>query len=817
MKSNRSRYPDRASEALFEKAGLRARSASARASASPPTRKSVWPDALIAAALTAPRSLTTQLKQGVNGTSRERRENGSGISRLVLAVFLLVPRILQAQPATNQTHWAFLPPLRPATPSVTNETWVRNEIDRFVLARLEQATLTPSPEADRATLIRRLSFDLIGLPPTPEEVKAFVADNGPEAYEKMVEGLLASPHYGERWGRHWLDVAGYADSNGYFDADTDRPLAYKYRDYVVKAFNDDKPFDRFIEEQIGGDELAGYQADGDVTPEMVEPLIATHFLRNAPDGTGESDGNPLEQKVDRYSVLEGTVQIIGSAFLGLTVQCARCHNHKFEPISQEEYYQLQALLRPAYDPEHWIKPNDRALPVALRSVRQENKRQTEKFERESKALKESLEGLIAPFRKLAVEENLARLEEPIRAKIREAFETKEKQRTEEMKALLKKHETLVQIKDDDLGLRFPDLAASYRALKDALRKKEAERPAKLPQIAVLTEPAAEPPRHHLLVRGIYANEGREVQPGVPAALCSADNRFSLKSSGRRLTFARWLTSPKNPLVARLIVNRIWQRHFGEGLVSTVDNFGVTGAKPTHPELLDYLATEFIGSGWRVKVLQRLIVGSATYRQAGARRATAYAVDPENKLLWRFRLQRLDAESLRDAMLFVAGELDPAIGGPFVPAEKTEEGQFVVPEKNPGAKRRSLYLQQRRTKPVTLLDLFDGAQMNPNCTRRSAATVPLQSLALLNSDFVRARAKALARRLLEDAGDDPGPAIRQAFNRCLGRDPNADERIAAAEFLKTQSLQYTDKAHLRESVWSDFCQMLLASNPFLYVE
>jgi hypothetical protein len=722
-----------------------------------------------------------------------------------------------------QNHWAFKPPVRPPEPEVKKQKWVRNAIDRFVLARLEKERLAPSGEAGRVTLIRRLSFDLTGLPPTPEEVQAFVSDARPGAYGVLVDRLLASPHYGERWGRLWLDAAGYADSNGYFDADTDRPLAYKYRDYVVHAFNEDKPFDRFIQEQIAGDELAGYQTGGDVTPEMVEPLVATHFLRNAPDGTGESDGNPLEQKVDRYSVLEGTIQIIGSAFLGLTVQCARCHDHKFEPITQEEYYQLQAILRPAYNPERWIKPNERVVAIARRAEREENKQQTEKFEREIKALKESLEGAAAPFRKLAVNANLAKLDEATQTNVLKALETKEKQRTEEMKALLKQHESLVQIKDEDLLKQFSELAPGYNALKESAKKREGERPVQLPQIAALTELGTEPPPHHILTRGIYANEGRLVSPGVPAVLCTSNNSFFVasnktsKSSGRRAALARWLTSPENPAVARLVVNRIWQRHFGEGLVPTLDNFGVSGAQPTHPELLDYLAAELVQSGWRVKALQRLIVTSAAYRQSSALRDEPFAADPDNTLLWRFRLRRLDAESLRDAMLSISGELDRTLGGPCVPAERTEEGQFVVAEKNAGARRRSLYLQQRRTKPVTMLDLFDGAQMNPNCNRRSTATVPLQSLALLNSDFVRRRSNAFARRILNEAAADPGKGIAAAFELGLGRGPTPEEQGAAEEFLKSQAFQYANNAKVQESVWTDFCQMLLASNAFLYVE
>lgn len=705
-----------------------------------------------------------------------------------------------------------------------DRAWARNGIDLFVLARREKERLAPSPETDRGTLIRRLSFDLVGLPPTPEDIEAFEMDNRSDAYEKLVERLLASPHYGERWGRHWLDAAGYADSNGYFDADTDRPLAFKYRDYVIQSLNADKPMDRFIQEQFAGDELAGFDPDSDVTPEMVEPLVATHLLRNAPDGTGESDGNPLEQKVDRYAVLEWNVQIIGSAFLGLTLQCARCHDHKFEPVTQEEYYRLQAILRPAYDPEHWLKPNERAVTIASRATREENKRQTEKYEKEVKALTESLEGVIVPFRKLALEENLSKLEEAARAEVRKALDTPEKMRNEEMKALLKRHEALVTIKEEDLVKRFADLGPAYQSLKDSLKQRESERPVRLPQIAALTERPGNPPAHRMLVRGSHASEGREVQPGVPAVLCGSSNVYEsklrsavTKSSGRRSALARWLTSPENPVVARVFVNRVWQRYFGRGLVATVDNFGVSGGRPSHPELLDFLAAELVESGWRLKPLHRLIVTSATYRQSSRSRDDAFALDPDNRWLWRFPLKRLDAESLRDAMLVASGELDPAAGGPYVPTTSTDEGQLVVKEETPGALRRSVYLQQRRTKPVTVLDLFDGAQMNPNCAQRTVSTVPLQSLTLLNSEFARSRSTSFARRLLSESGSDSSRRITRAFVLATGRSANSEELNAAKEFLDSQRRHYESKPDAEVAAWSDFCQTLFAGNAFLYVE
>ena len=731
------------------------------------------------------------------------------------------PIATSPRPQTNAvTHWAFKPPTLIDLPDVAQKTWPRSPIDFFILAKLEHAKLSPSAEADRTTLIRRLKFDLLGLPPAPAEIAEFLADPDPKAYERLVERFLASPHYGERWGRHWLDVAGYADSNGYFNADSDRPLAWKYRDYVIRSINNDKPFDQFIREQIAGDEWAGYQPGGDITPDMIEPLIATHFLRNAPDGTGESDGNALELQVDRYSVIEGTAQLIGSAFLGLTVQCARCHNHKFEPITQEEYYQLQAILRPAYDPENWLKPNERALTVGTRAERERRKQQIEKQDRELKAYQESFEGLAKPFRKLAQEERLQTLPEPDRTELRKALEKQEKERSAPMKQLVEKHAALVQIKEEELLSRFPEMASGYKALQSLIRKEEENKIPPLPQITALTEPAGKPPAHHLLTRGNYTKPGREVEPGVPAILSAGAGSYRPgvgQTSGRRTALANWLTSPGNPMTARLMANRIWQRHFGGGLVATADNFGVTGAKPTHPELLDWLAREFVRSRWSVKALHRLIVHSAAYRQASALREDGFRLDPDNQLLWRYPLRRLEAEAIRDAMLFVGSELDLQMDGPFIPSTQTEEGEQVVNEKEPGAKRRSLYLQQRRTTPVSMLDLFDGAKMNPNCVQRTPSTVALQSLALLNSEFVRARSKAFARRVLAEAGRDQAKRIAVAFQLACGRLPNEAESSSAQEFLKEQSTLYGGKPEAEQAPWTDLCQMLFASSAFLYVE
>jgi hypothetical protein len=721
--------------------------------------------------------------------------------------------------AEAQKHWAFQPVRATAPPKVKKSNWLKTPVDNFILARLENEKLQPSPEAERATLIRRLSFDLIGLPPSIEEVREFMQDKRPDAYELLVERLLESPHYGERWGQHWLDVAGYADSNGYFDADSDRPLAWKYRDYVIRAVNSDKAFDEFVREQIAGDEMAGYKPDGDITPEMVDKLVATHFLRNGPDGTGESDGNAMELTVDRFAVIESTMQILGSSLLGITVQCAKCHDHKFEQFTQADYYGMQALLRPAYNPEKWLKPKERLMTIGTQAERAANKARIDAFEKELKALKESQEGLLKPLRKLLTDEKLQRVPQEQRAGVTKALETKEKDRNAQMKELLKKFPEVAEAKDADIEKRFPDLATSIRASAAAIGRLEKMRPTPLSQISVLVEPSGPAPTVHVLARGNYAKPAAEVSASVPGVF-GAEN-FSVRqctgSSGRRLAFAKWVTSPQHPTFARLAVNRIWQQHFGIGLVATPENFGLAGAKPTHPELLDYLATSFVRSGWSTKALHRLIVNSATYRQSGELREPEFKQDQDNRLLWRYPMHRLGAEAVRDAILATTGEIDRKMAGPFVPKAKTADGEYVINENEPGAHRRSIYLQQRRTNPVTFLDVFDAARMNPNCVQRIQSTVPLQSLSLLNSSFIRTRSKVFAEALLTQKDKATGRLIARAFQMALGRGPSPEELEAAQDFLSKQLAEYSGKANQEPAAWTDFCQMLFASNAFLYVE
>jgi len=680
--------------------------------------------------------------------------------------------VSRAAPGTD--HWAFAPMAQPLPPSPHERRRVRTPVDCFIQNALEQAGLTLGPDADRATLIRRLSFDLTGAPPRPEEIAAFLDEPDPDAYISLVDRLLGSACYGERWGKFWLDASGYADSNGYFDADTDRPLAYRYRDYVIHAFNADRPLDRIVREQVAGDELAGERRGPDAVPAVIDQLIATHFLRNGQDGTGESDGNPDEVRVDKYAVLEGAIQIIGSSLLGLTLQCAKCHDHKFEPVTQKEYYQLQAVLYPAFNLEHWQKPNDRVVIAGLRDERMQ-------WEAHEKAIDAQIESIKRKF------------------------------------------------------ASGPDAAKQEKSLKQAIEAANKERLPNPGRIAWVGDVSSNPSEIPILVRGNLAAPGAKVGPGVPAFLTDPDNRYEPKppfagsgSTGRRLALARWLTKPGSrpaALLARVLANRIWQHHFGAGLCTTSDNLGYTGSTPSHPELLEFLAGELVRSGWSAKALHRLILTSSVYRQASAPQTKAARVDPDNHLLAQFPLRRLDAEAIRDGMLAASGELDDHQGGPYIPTSRTESGEVVVDDGAAGATRRSVYLQQRRTQTISLLEVFDAPSIVTTCTRRLPSTIPLQSLSLLNAGFVVARAQKLAERLVHDCKDaavgqaNTDARITRAFLLTAGRVPDQNERSVARRFLETQPSRYPSRAEpdARHQAWTDFCQMLFASNAFLYVE
>jgi hypothetical protein len=740
----------------------------------------------------------------------------------IFCITLLLTVQATEKPAAPVTHRFFQPVQAPTPPTVRGP--VRTPIDRFILATLEAKQLAMNPEVDRATLIRRVSFDLTGLPPTLVELDAFLNDKAPNAYEKMVDSYLSSPHYGQRWGKYWLDAAGYADSNGYFNADSDRPLAWKYRDYVVSSFNADKPYDQFVREQLAGDELAGYTPTGDVMPAMVNSLVATHFLRNAPDGSGESDGNPDEVRTDRITVLEGNIQNMVNCLLGLTVQCARCHDHKFEPITQKEYYRLQAILFPVYNPDRWTKPNDRFVQVGTKVDIAARQRLTEQVDKQIKALKDGLSAFTEPLRDQLLDERLIEIDSATRNSILEAVKTPRDKRTSDHKKLLKKHAKLVDMSESDLEKRFPVYGPFREQTKKAIAEREKESPTPVERISAFVETDAQPAVHHLLKRGLHNQPTDEVQPGVPAALITAKNSFQIAhpskgtiTSGRRSALAKWLTSAENPLFARVMVNRIWQHHFGTGLVATVDNLGQSGSKSSHPELLDYLAAEFMNKGWSIKSLHRHIMHSAVYRQSSSPRKELASIDPDDRLLARFPVRRLDAEAVRDAMLQISGELDATSGGPAVPSKRTAEGIVVIEDATPGAFKRSLYLQQRRTQVVTFLQLFDAPSIVTTCGTRSPSTVPLQSLALLNSEFARGRSKTFATRLATEAGNSLNKQLDLAYQLTCARLPTSEERSLCETFLTAQQQVYAKEKDAENRAWIDLCQMLLSSNAFLYVE
>ena len=902
-------------------------------------------------------------------------------------------------------HWAFKKLAVIVPPSVKNQKPIRNQIDRFIESALERDGQEISQEAPRQRLIRRVSLTLTGLPPSPESVKAFISDTAPNAYQSMVEQFLASPQYGERWGKYWLDAVGYADSNGYFNADSDRPLAYRYRDYVIKAMNKDMPLDRFLREQIAGDEISGFTPGQTVTTEVADRLIATHFLRNGQDGSGESDGNPDEVRVDRYTALESSQQIIASSLLGLTMQCAKCHSHKFEPITHEDYYQFQAILSPVFPAATdslWIKPQARFVLAPTSDQKRE-------FERNIKELDEKVAKLQSRFStwvsgnrpkgevlfkddfdqgialtprwsNVAPSDNQPGGSPPVTVdankapsarqlggrleiiagitsdswltteqsfdwtpdKLGEAIQVTfdlvdtrlndQAKRAERVGYFISTHDfnddgklsggnilvdghpstgTSVIVdypgKDSNpkgaigrtgyvagknYGVRVTNIGNSQFRLEQlidgfpeephltlskedlpsggfgfeyhsdrsfvvdhvmierfgetnakdrnsiAIRNEEFRRRQKELdllknqasglknnppfKISWATDVNSSPPETHLLIRGDYAKPGAVMAASPISALSANKTPFQTtkpvgaRTTGRRLALANGLTDPNeraSSLLARVQVNRIWQSYFGTGIVSTPENLGLSGSPPSHPELLDWLAGELIQAGWSLKHVHRLILNSGVFRQSSDTTVTS---TNDNRLLGRFPAVRLDAETIRDSMLYVSGELDSSMGGPYVPIQANADGAVVISESDQGGRRRSVYLQQRRTQVVSLLQVFDAPTIVFNSLRRPRTAMPLQSLALMNSDFVRARAQSFAGHILDQKLDEPS-RIRLAFMKAYSRTISEDEEISASQFIKNQEQLYAPSSEARSKAWIDFCQSLLMSNEFLYLD
>jgi hypothetical protein len=640
-------------------------------------------------------------------------------------------------------HWAFLPPKHRPAPEVANRNWVRNDIDAYVLARLEAEKIAPSPQADQVTLIRRLSLDLLGLPPTPQEVAAFLADTRPGAYERLVDRLLASPHYGERWGRHWLDMARYADSDG-FEKDTGRPFAWRYRSWVIEALNRDLPFDEFTIEQLAGDLLPGA---------TLEQKIATGFHRNTltnREGGVDREQFRVEQVVDR-------VNTTAKVFLGMTMGCCQCHDHKFDPFTQREYYQLFSF----FDSDVEVD-----LPAPLPGEIEPYKIKKTEFDRK----KAELQAVLAAYKK----EQLPANEQKWEAALQPADRAK---LPAQVAALLLVEPAKRNAKQkQEVDAHYAKLDPRLVELTKAVAAHEQAAP-KLTQAQTLAVGA--PRKTHVMIRGDFLRPGVEVEPGTPAVLPPPLHAAEKKT---RLDLAKWIVDPANPLTARVTVNWVWQRYFGRGLVVTLEDFGTQGNRPSHPELLDWLATELVRQKWSLKALHKLIVTSATYRQSSKARPELVARDPVNVLLARQNRLRLEAEIVRDVALASSGLLNPTIGGPSVrppqPAgisELTYAGSARwVESTGPDRYRRGLYTWFQRTSPYPMLMTFDAPNSNVCCVRRERSDTPLQALTLMNDAVFVECAQALGRRVLTEKSGGCPERIRYAFQLCLGREPRASE-------------------------------------------
>jgi hypothetical protein len=738
----------------------------------------------------------------------------------------------------ERDFWAFRPPQPVPVPAVRHPAQLRNPIDAFILQRLEQKGLLISPEADRPALMRRLYLDLTGLPPEPAEVLAFVADRDPRAYEKMVDRLLASPRYGERWGRHWLDVAGYADSEGKREQDQPRLFAYRYRDYVIQSLNADKPYDRFLLEQIAGDELLDYEHAPEITPEMCDNLVATGFLRMAPDPTWY---NLTDFVPDRVDVVADEIDVLSAAVMGVTLKCARCHSHKFDPIPQRDYYRLVDILKGAFDEYDWMKSNwhfslsmgqrsDRDLPYVTTAERRQWEAHTAALQKEISALRADLDRQAAAVAKKYFEERLAQLPEVLRDDVRAALGTPAQKRNTVQAYLAAKFEK--SLRPDRQELRKIDAKFNQQA-EESERRIGALEAKRLPEpkVRALWD-RGEPSPTYLYRRGDYLSPGRLVGPGVPSVLTDGKTPFEVKppwpgakKTGRRLALARWLTKPDHPLTARVIVNRLWKHHFGVGLVKTLDNFGKTGARPTHPELLDWLAREFIRQGWSLKAMHRLIVTSAAYRQASLITPDREKLDPDNVLYSRMPLQRLSAEQLYDTMLLVAGRLNETRFGPPDSVEVRPDG-LVTPAGTVAGWRRSIYVQQQRKVVVTHLENFDFPQMNPNCIDRRDSTVVPQALHLMNNGMVHQLADRFAHRVEQQAGPDPSKQIEWVYLVALSRLPSAAEKEAGLADLARLTKHWAqhvaraaqpDANEAAQKALATYCHAIMNAAEFLYVD
>ncbi len=712
----------------------------------------------------------------------------------------------------EREYWAFQPIRRPTVPPVVAAERVRTPIDAFLLARMEPVGLTLARDAEKVTLIRRAYLNLIGLPPTPEQVEKFLTDNGRHAWECLIDELLDSPHYGERWGRHWLDVAGYADSEG-SDRDEIRPWAYKYRDWVIRAFNQDMPFDEFITWQLAGDELTERPLKN-MSPRQIEKLTATGFLRMAADGTGSKN-----DEESRNQVMADTIKIVSSSLLGLSVGCAQCHDHRYDPISQVDYFRLRAVFEPAINYKQWIQPNGRRISL----LTDEDIAKASAIEEQAKVKDAERAKKQREFMEAALQAELAKFEEPTRGQLQEAHRTAGDKRTDAQKALLEKHPSIGKLHPGVLYQYNQKAADKLKEIDKQITEIRAKKPVGN-FLRVLTEPNDTAiPSTQLFYRGDFRQPRFEVKPGGLTVAAPAESPFaiaasdaSIPTSGRRLAYARWLTSGRHPLVARVLVNRFWLHHFGKTFVATPDEFGKLGSLPTHPELLDWLADEFMAKGWSLKHLHRLIMTSTVYRQQSSRSELAQEVDGANDLYSHFPVRRLEAEVIRDSILAVSSRLDAVQFGQAVAVSADDAGQIIVKGEQ---QRRSVYLHVRRTQPVALLKSFDAPVMEVNCGKRESSTVATQSLMLMNSNFVLQSSQAFAQRISSDESKPVNEQLAYGWQLAYGRTPTPEERVMAESYLSEQRELLESRQHEspNKQALTNFAQALLSSNEFLYVE
>lgn len=759
------------------------------------------------------------------------------IALLLIGVVILVGYAPGAPPGyedpdltpAEKAHWSFQPPTRPPVPRSSDpfaETWVRNSVDAFVLAKLAAKGLRPAPEADRISLIRRVTFDLTGLPPTPAEVDSFLADRASGAYERVVDRLLASPHYGERWAQHWLDAVRFAESNGY-EADAERPQAWRYRDYVVRALNSDKPYDRFLTEQVAGDLLAAGK-DPRTVPDL---WFATGLHRCGPV---HLVGGNVDVEANRQEVLTEMVNGLGSAVLGLTIGCARCHDHKFDPLSLGDYYRLQAFFAATqfHDVDLATSAEKDALQKQLLAV-----------SIQLNPLKKQIHDIDAPYHDKLAAEKKARLD----SKTRAALDTNPARRSDEQKRLADAAAPLLKVQWDEV---LDALPPDVRAQRDHLRARQSEIERDLPRLppqawAVHDEKTVPPT--HVLKRGDPKRKSIVVGPAYVRVVAG-----DTPAPKTRLDLARWLTQRDHPLTARVLVNRLWQHHFGRGIVNTPNDFGTRGDRPTHPELLDWLATEFVrpsvspGEPWSMKRMHRLLVCSATYRQTSRLSSNPEAVkaDPDNLLFGRMNRRRLEAEAIRDAVLAAAGTLTRTVGGPSVKVPlEPEVYDLIFTEAEPAGlwpvtpdesehTRRSLYLLLKRNVRLPILEAFDQPDTLNPCGGRAVSTFAPQALILMNGPFTRAQSRAMANNLLHGS-QDPTVRVDQIYRRALGRHPTVTEQNLALEFVRGQATRIRPRLAALRAIGippvsaggvdpadalalADLCLAVINTNEFVYV-